>query len=237
MKSLVACACVLLLGMGSAFANKNAVGILRVETTGVSKTVAGQFEIEVEESLRGSDLRIIDRETMRERLVDTDYVEGCSFGPCLSILRAATGVPLVLVARIDRVGSSYTFVITLVDTQTGMFTSQVAQPCEVCTIEEAIGTATLATLALIHGTGGAEVSEFSSSAASITNLRSYRKSKPLKRSVRRTGLIFLGAGVLAGGLGAYYWKQDRDTPAIVGVASSAAFITGGATMMLLSRRF
>ena len=221
--------------MGSAFANKNAVGILSIETTGVSKTVASQFELEVEESLKGSDLRIIDRETMRSRLEDTDYVEGCTFGPCLSVLRAATGVPLVLVARIDRVGTNYTFVITLVDSQTGMFTSQVAQPCEVCTIEEAIGTATLATLALINGTGGAEVSEFSSSAASTTDLD--RKSKPLKRSIMRTGLIFLGAGVVAGGLGAYYWKQDRDTPALVGVAGSAAFITSGATMMLLSRRF
>jgi hypothetical protein len=228
---------VLLFSAGSARADTNAVGILSIETTGVSKTVAGQFEEEVEESLSGSDLRTIDRETMRERLSESDYIEGCTFGPCLSVLRAATGVPLVLVARIDRVGSSYTFVITLLDTKTGMFTSQVAQPCEVCTIEEAIGTATLATIALINGTGGAEVSEFSSSAASTTDLSSFRKSKPLKGTIRRTGLIFLGAGIVAGGLATYFWTQDKESATFASGATGAAFITSGATMLLLSRRF
>jgi hypothetical protein len=221
---------VLLFSAGSARADTNAVGILSIETTGVSKTVAGQFEEEVEESLSGSDLRTIDRETMRERLSESDYIEGCTFGPCLSVLRAATGVPLVLVARIDRVGSSYTFVITLLDTKTGMFTSQVAQPCEVCTIEEAIGTATLATIALINGTGGAEVSEFSSSAASTTDLSSFRKSKPLKGTIRRTGLIFRG-------LATYFWTQDKESATFASGATGAAFITSGATMLLLSRRF
>lgn len=215
----------------------NTVGILSIETRGVSKLVAGQFEREVEEALSNGGLRSVDRETLRERLSSSDYIEGCTFGPCLSVLRTSLGVPLALVARLDRVGSSYNVVITIIDTKTGMFTSQVAQPCEVCTIEEAISTATVAMIALINGTGGAEVSEFSSSAASTTDLRSYRKSKPIKNTIRRTGLIFLGAGILGGGLAGYFWKKDNDTGMLLSGAGGAAFITSGATMMLLSRRF
>ncbi len=90
MKAIFACACVLFLGLGSARAQTKAVGILSIETTGVSKTVAGQFEEEVEESLGGLEMRTIDRETMRERLADSDYIEGCTFGPCLAVIRAAT---------------------------------------------------------------------------------------------------------------------------------------------------
>ena len=208
---------------------------MSVETHGVSATVASQFEQELEESLGDGGLRLIDRETLRSRLVDSDYVEGCNFGPCLAALRAATGVPLVLVARIEKVGSSFKFVITLIDSKTGMFTSQVAQPCEVCTIDEAVGTATLATIALINGTGGAEVSEFSSSAAATTDLD--RKSKPLKRTLKRTGLIFLGAGIIGGGLAAYFWKTDKDDAMLLSASAGGAFVTSGTTMLLLSRRF
>lgn len=229
--------CLYLGGLSSAHAETTAVGILSVETSGVSETVAGQFEQELEESLGDGGLRLIDRETLRSRLVDSDYIEGCTFGPCLASLRAATGVPIVLVARIVKVGSSFKFVITLIDTKSGMFTSQVAQPCEVCTIDEAVGTATLATIALINGTGGAEVSEFSSSAASTTDLRSYHKSKPLKRTLKRTGLIFLGAGIVGGGIAAYFWKKDNDNGMLIGGSAGAAFLTSGTTMLLLSRRF
>ena len=237
MKASIVLVCVCVLGLSSAHANKTAVGILSVQTSGVSKTVAGQFELELEESLGEGGFRLIDRETLRERLVDSDYVEGCTFGPCLSEVRAATGVPLVLVAHIEKVGSSFNLVITLIDTKTGMYTSQVAQPCEVCTIDEAVKTATLATIALIKGVGGAEVSEFSSSAVATTDLSSYHKSKLVRRTLTRTGLIFLGAGIVASGLAAYLWKSDNDTGALIGSSAGGAFITSGATMLLLSRRF
>jgi hypothetical protein len=224
-------------GRAEADEQAEVVGILSIETTGVSNVVAGQFEAEMEEALEGVGMEGMDREKLRERLADSDYLEGCTYGPCLAALREATKVPLVLVARIAGVGSNYTFVITLVDTKSGMYTSQIAQTCPVCTIEEAISTATLATISLLTGTGEAEVSEFSSDASSTIDLRSYRKSRPLKRSVRRTGLIFLGAGVVGGVLGGVLWKQERKRGAVISGSAGAAFITTGATMLLLSRRF
>jgi hypothetical protein len=237
---LVACLLLLFGGIATVEAKpapSNTIGILSIETIGVSDVVASQFELEVEESLAGEEKRAIDRETLHERLVDSDYVEGCLYGPCLAALRSATGVPLVLVARIQGEGSSYSFVITLVDTKTGMFTSQIADACHVCTIEEAIGTATLATISLLTGTGGAEVSKFSSSAAATTDLKSFKKVNPLKTSFRRTGLIFLGVGALAAVSAGYFKNQDKNGAAIVSGGAATAFIASGTTMLLLSRRF
>lgn len=237
MNAVVLCILVGVAGTGSAHADTNTVGILSIDTTGVSEVVAEQFESEVEEALEGVGMRSVDREKLRERLAGSEYLDGCSYGPCLAALRVATHVPLVLVARINGVGSSYSFVITLVDTKSGMFTSQVAQSCPVCTIEEAISTATLATISLLTGTGEAEVSEFSSTASSTTDLRSYRRSRPLKKSLGRTGLIFLGAGAATGALSLLLWRQDRNDAAIFGGTVGTAFIASGATMLILSRRF
>ena len=145
--------------------------------------------------------------------------------------------PLVLVARIQGEGSNYSFVITLVDTKTGMYTSQIADSCAVCTIEEAISTATMATIALLMGTGGAEVSKFSASAAATTDLKAFKRVKPLRTSFRRTGLIFLGVGVLAVATTGYLWNEEKDLAATISGTTATAFVASGVTMLLLSRRF
>ena len=63
---------------------------------------------------------------------------------------AATHVRLALVARLEGVGRSYSFVISLLDTQSGQITAQVAQDCPVCTVDDAITTAMLAAVELIN---------------------------------------------------------------------------------------
>lgn len=221
----------------SAWAAPNVVGILDIQTRGVSKVVAEQFETEIEEALEGVGMRAVDRETLQRRLLDSEYLEGCFYGPCLAAVRAATGVPLVMTARFEGEGSNYTFVITLIDSRTGMFTSQVAQTCPVCTVEEAISTATLATISLLTGTGEAEVSEFSSSAAATNDLRSYHRSRPMQSSLRKSGLLFVGAGILSGVLGALYWSKNPKEVAWIGAGAGTALIVSGTTMLVLSRRF
>lgn len=210
------------------------VGILSIETKGVSEVAAEQFEAEVEEALDGVGMQSVGRAALREKLDGSLYMEGCLFGPCLATLRGTTGVPIVLVANIQGNGSSYNFVVTLIDTKTGVPISQVAQNCAVCTIEEAISTATLTTISVLTGTGDAKSSADIEPVATADVAAS---PSPGPGALRRSGLIFLGAGAIGILAGVYVLsEQDRDI-GLITLSSGAGLLTGGATMLLLSRRF
>lgn len=227
----------------TASANDDLVGILSIDTSGVSEATAQQFETQVEDALQGSGKHLVGRVALRERLQGSDFMEGCYFGPCLTALRVASGVPLVLVARIQGEGSSYSFVITLVDTKTGMFTAQVAQSCPVCTVDEAIMTATLATIALLSPTDESPAGETGGAVTGGTEAFGKEARTPAPRPkgvgpVRTAGWFFLGAGIAAAAAGAYFLQEeDNRDYGVAGVASGAALFTGGATMLLFSKSY
>ncbi len=241
---LTALSCALLCVLPkSAIADDTLVGILSIDTSGVSGATAEQFETQVEEALEGVGRHSVGRKALRERLRGSEFMEGCYFGPCLTALRVASGVPLVLVARIQGEGSSYSFVITLVDTKTGMFTAQVAQSCPVCTVDEAIMTATLATIALLNPTSDSADGSENGVAIAATNTSGNQPTSPKPKSitigpVRTAGWLFLGVGIAAAAAGGYFLQDDsRRDLAIGGVASGAALFTGGATMLLFSKQY
>lgn len=235
------CACALLLAMpGSAQADDDLVGILSIDTSGVSGATAEQFETQVEEALEGVGRHSVSRQALRERLQGSEFLEGCYFGPCLTALRVASGVPLVLVARFQGEGSSYSFVITLIDTKTGMFTAQVAETCPVCTVDEAIVTATLATINLLNPSGSAAIE-----APSGANMEGDAGGEPGKAKegasvgpLRGAGWVFLATGIAVAAAGSYLLVQDeRRDLAIGGAAAGAALFTSGATILLFSNDF
>ncbi|MCP4449296.1 MAG: hypothetical protein GY811_28780 [Myxococcales bacterium] len=240
---LVTLACAVLCALpGFARAEEGLVGILSIDTSGVSDATAEQFEAQVEQALEGVGRHSVDRKALRERLQGSEFMEGCYFGPCLTALRVASGVPLVLVARIQGEGSSYSFVITLVDTNTGMFTAQVAQSCAVCTVDEAIMTATLATIALLSsddpsGEMGNAMVAGTSKAGAKTPGKDNAKSSSIG-PVRTAGWLFLGIGIAAAAAGGYLLLDDeRRDLAIAGVASGSALFASGATVLLFSRQY
>lgn len=236
---LTLCACALILLVPtSARADEDLVGILSIDTSGVSGATAEQFEAQVEEALEGVGRHSVSRDALRERLQGSEFLEGCYFGPCLTALRVASGVPLVLIARIQGEGSSYSFVITLVDTKTGMFTAQVAQTCPVCTVDEAIMTATLATIDLLSPNGAADI-EQPDGASLDGQTAAVAKRKPASVGPLRTaGWLFLGAGIAAAAAGSYLLlKDERRDLSIGGLASGAALFTGGATILLFSKQY
>lgn len=230
--ALLTYACILLAPV-AARAEPQLVGILSIKTRGVSEAAAEQFESEVEEALDGVGMQSIDREALRKRLQGSDYMDGCTFGVCLAKLRAATGVPLVLVADIQGTGSNYGFVITLVDTKTGIPTSQVAQTCAVCTIEEAISTATLTTISVLTGTGDAKTTPVLVANGGSGKAGAHKHASTLSN----TGLAFIGVGVVGVLAGAYLVYDDHRDLGVGAASSGAALATGGATMLLLSRSF
>lgn len=226
---------VVVLTATSVHAEEPTVGILRIDTEGVSDAAAVQFESEVEEALQGVGATTVGSKKLHQRLEGGEYMVGCTFGPCLRAV-AAVRVPLVLVARIRGDGSSYHFVITLVDTKSGIHTSQVSQTCAVCTVEEAISTATLATVALITGTADATVTDPSAGPTAEISLGDKKKSAPAL--LRTSGLVFLGLGAAAVVVGGYLYLDDTDSRGgPIGLATGGALLSGGATMVLLSRRF
>jgi hypothetical protein len=210
------------------------VGILLVATPGIEAAAADKLESEV---VLGAEavLRVVPREELAERA--GTLISGCTFGPCLRQIYDRAKIELVLVARISQVGSSYEFVISLVDTRSGIPTSQVAESCDVCTVDEALHTATLATVALVTGTGGAEVTAPGGDPTAAVTAETSAESERRQRLLRNAGLIFVGTGAVALVFGAYFVSDDKDALGAVGLSTGSALVAGGTTMLLLSRRF
>jgi len=225
--------------------NDAVIGVLQVETEGVSETAAEMLEQSLEEGLAGVGFRIARSGRLKAALAGTDYVDGCTFGPCLRAVFKATKMRLVLVARIRGVGSSYSFVVSLLDTVTGNVTSQVGDSCDVCTLNEAVDTATLAVIALVTGTGDAKVTnpdvgptgtvDPGRDKARITVLEQRISQK--RRSMRRASLFFAAVAVVAGAGGTFLLASDQGKTGYAALAGGGAFAVSSLTMLLVSRKF
>jgi hypothetical protein len=213
------------------------IAMFPVETVGVSKTARDKFEQGVEEGLRGVGFQVMRSDSLGKAMAaSSSFVEGCDFGPCMRAVYDATHVRLVLVARIHGIGRSYSFVVSLIDTRTGQQTSQVARACPMCTVEDAITTATLATIELVTGMGDATVTD--PGAGPIGNRLSAQTIAPSavareRRLMRRTGWAMVGLGVGLTGLGLALRDHDHGpATATGGVALGAA----GGVVLLFSHR-
>lgn len=220
------------------------VGILHLEFSGISETAAAAFEDSIEGMLIDGGYRVAPRKRMEEMLGPSSYAAGCRFGPCLREVHRNTEVRLVLVGQISAVGPAYTLVLTLLDTRLGRPTSQVVETCEVCTIEEAITSATLAVVGLTVGTAGAMVDP-NLGPTSTGKLPDFKKELAARDALltsrrRRLGqaaLFFAGAAALAGGAGAYFAATDRRNSGLPLVGAAGGFAVASGTLLVLSRKF
>lgn len=220
------------------------IGILDLQVDGVSATAAARFETSIEEGLTGSGYQVSPRKRLMALLGQSSYVPGCLFGPCLEEVFRNTELRLVLVARITSVGPSYEYVVSLLDTRIGRPTSQVTDQCEVCTLEEAIASTTLAVIELVTGSGNSVVDPALGPVGKdeLPDLRgqleaSQREVGARQRRLRRAALFFIGAAALAGGAGAYFLSRDQTDRGYPAVAVGGAFAIASGTLLVLSRRF
>lgn len=236
---LAAAACLALGGRAQAQElEDDVVGILQVSTQGVSETAGDLFEQSVEEGLAGTGFRIARSQALGQRLVGSEYVLGCTFGPCLRAVHEATGIRSVLVARIHGEGSSYGFVISLLDTRTGALTAQVTDTCEVCTVEEAVVTASGAVVALVTGTGEAEVVvEDPAGPVVVPGADSeLERARSRRSSLRRAAWVVAGTGAVAAAAGAYLLTEDHGAAELT-LGAGGGLLLGGIGMFLYSREF
>jgi hypothetical protein len=219
------------------------VGVLDVATVGVSEIAAEKFEASLEEGLKLHGFRVAKRQRMQEYLQGSDYRAGCLFGPCLrEVHRRTRGeVPLVLVARITGEGSSYRFLISLLDTRSGVPTAQIPTSCEVCTVEEAIAAATLAVIELVAGIGESSVLDPRGATGGATSDKadmtpSEGRSK-FKRATKITSTILYVAGGLAGATGLVFFAGGSDEAGWLFLGGGAGLLAGSGTLWLVSKQF
>ena len=215
------------------------VGILHVATDGVSDAAAAKFESSLGEGLKLHGLKVATRAEMRKKLGNSKYLDGCLFGPCLKeIYRASKGrVGLVLVARISGEGSSYRFLVSLLDTQTGAPTSQMPTGCTVCTVDEAIAASTLAVVELVAGTNDVSVLHPGGpmGPTAAVDLRPLRW--PQERKAKYIGYSFLSAGVAAAIISGVMLSKDMDSAGYGLLGAAAGLGLGGASLVYVSGVF
>jgi hypothetical protein len=214
------------------------IGVLEVATYGVSQAAGDKFEESVEETLAGVGFHVVRSSWVKEKLAGTNYVGGCTVGPCMREVLMRTGLRQVLVARIQGAGQSYSVVVSLVDTRSGELVSQVAQSCPVCTVEEAISTATLATVELLTARRGAGEQARALAVARESEREAGRAALARREArTRRFGWVFLLGGAALAGVGGGLLAADRDPAGSVSVGVGGGLAVAGVTALVWSKSF
>jgi hypothetical protein len=219
-------------------ASAEPIGVLEVATDGVSQAAGDKFEQSVEETLAGVGFRVVRSPTVKEKLAGTNYIGGCTVGPCMREVLARTGLRRVLVGRIQGTGQSYSVVVSLVDTRTGELVSQVAQSCPVCTVDEAISTATLATVELLTSTSAPDRRAAAMASARASERAAARATLDRRAArVRRFGWFMVIGGAVAAGVGGGLFAADRDRPGSVSVGVGGGLAVAGVSALVWSKSF
>ncbi|HEU5061113.1 MAG TPA: hypothetical protein VFU21_31495, partial [Kofleriaceae bacterium] len=123
-------------------------------------------------------------------------------------------------------------VVSLVETDEGRLLSQVAQSCPVCTVEEAISTATRAVVELVTRREG----EARSGSEVVAVPDDPERIASKKKHVRRMGFAFTAVGAAALVAGVALAGDDSDAGAPL-VGGGTALAAAGLTTLLLSVTF
>ncbi len=213
--------------------HRKIVGVLEVRVDGVSSTAAEKFEVGIEDGLSSTEYWVATRKRMREVLAGSSWSEGCVVGPCLAEVKRQTNADLIVSAYFEGTGSSYRFVVTLVETTTGTVVAQVADRCDVCTLTEALDTAALDTIGLVNGANDAPARALPRAARPGDDAGVNRG----RRASRRASLLLISGAVLAGGTAAYFFRTEKRDLGYAGVGAALGMGVGGIAAFALSFRF
>jgi hypothetical protein len=239
-RTLTAAAVALVIAAWSApaRADEQIVGLLDVAGADVDAAVLDRFTHAVEDGLAGGDMTAAPLARMREALARSQWNRDCLVGPCLDEVRAQTGADVVAIAALTAMGQAYRFTITLLDTRTGNVLSQVSEDCVACTVEDLGSSATMATIALLNGAGSTRTPDVLTPVAPLDQVkRLERRVADHKRTIRRGGLLLIGASLLAGGAAAYFLTEDRDEVGYPVAGAAGGLFASGAVVLGLSLTF
>lgn len=115
----------------------NSVAIVDL-TFDASAPPAARNEVEqhLRRGLERSGCRLLDAETTKARRSGHALPKGCHAGPCLVPLGKALAVDRLIFGGVSVVGSSYDVLLTVLDAASGVPLAQVSSRCDVCTFTE-----------------------------------------------------------------------------------------------------
>jgi hypothetical protein len=220
------------------------IGVLEVATYGVSQAAGDKFEQSVEETLTAVGLRVVRSHEVQKQLAGTNYISGCTFGPCMKEVLTRTGLRRVLVARIQGAGQTYSVVVSLIDTESGHLVSQVAQSCPVCTVEDAIATSIKAVVKLLTEEDATSAESAASLAPGGAAAEEGEAAAPdeeaaerRQQRMRRLGWTFVASGAIALGLGGTLIALDSDGAGLASAGLGVGLTAAGLTAFSWSRSF
>ena len=216
------------------------VAVLDVAVTGVPNEVKEQFLAGLDAQIDDKRFWIAPRKYVHEKMMSsTKWTEGCFVGACLAEVRAQTHADLVLLVAINGAGTSFGSVVTLVRTDTGAVASQESERCDVCTVNEALTTATLATLHLL----GAVPDKFpderadhaAAIAAAVAPVRAQVDAHRRRRKHTAIALAITGLVAAAAGIALYVANNGVNTQmstAGFGIATAGGALTASGVVVL-----
>jgi hypothetical protein len=211
------------------------VGILDVRLEGVPKEIKRQFQVELEKQLDSSEYWLAPQQRIREMMANsTKWTEGCVVGHCLTEVKAVTGAELVLLASISGEGSSFGYVVTLMRTDTGGMLAQEASRCEVCTVNEALASATLAAVKLLTAAPDKLPDEAAEAGAALDVATGKLRAELVtaQRHNRKLGITLTLVGVVAAGAGmTLFLAADRPSYALGLAGLGAGTALGGVAVL------
>ena len=212
------------------------VGILDVR--GPTPADEATFEKQLEEQLDTNTYWLGPRAIMRERLRNsTKWTEGCVVHHCLQEVRVQTNAELVILAALTGSGTSFGFVVTVLRTDTGKVVAQESERCDVCTFNETMNTAVLATIRLLTSIpdklpddAADEVTRVDLAVRNAVTplekkIATLEKQKPSSKGLGIT-LTLIGLA-LAGGGTAWYFLDDKNKMGLATATGGGGLAVGG----------
>jgi hypothetical protein len=211
------------------------VGILDVR--GPTPSDEATFEKNLEEQLDTNTFWLAPRAIMRERLRNsTKWTEGCIVHHCLQEVKVQTNAQLVILAALTGSGTSFGFVVTVLRTDTGKVVAQEAERCDVCTFNETMNAAVLATIRLLTSVPDKLPDEAAEQAAAV-DLAVRNAVAPVEKKLtaaekqsnhRPLGLALTLVGLaVAGGGAAWYFADDKNKAGLITAAGGGGLAAGG----------
>jgi hypothetical protein len=205
------------------------IGILDIRVEGLSTTASEVLTRGVAEAVGKAGYMVVLPERLREVMTTTPFNSACRVGPCLGELHRQADVGMVLVAGINAIGANHDYVVTLMDTPTGLPIGQIQRSCDVCTIDEAIDGIAAAAIELVVRSAGRAPDPV----VELGPPPPGRRASPPRPRLRRAGMVLLGSAlvVVSGGL-IVRDAEHRDLGSgLVGAGATLA-VAGGACLAM-----
>jgi len=213
---------------------RQVAALVDVHVDGVSPEIAQQFQQTLEQKIETKQYWLAPRAKVREAMSSSmRWTEGCIVGGCLAEVRSMTGAPFAMLAALSGSGTSFGYVVTLLRTDTGDVIAQEADRCDVCTVNEAMGQATAATIKLLERLPSQLPDETAERHAAIQLAQTAAKAEAARSSKRTTwiGATLTGVGLaaIAAGAAIYFTNDHADAGSVtlaagVGVAASGLVV-------------